>query len=67
MKKSNYLQLKEQLRCINEIEDAYAPALARGENPEIDGKTYKKAIFDQVGILIISLEEVLEDEESRLE
>jgi hypothetical protein len=37
MKKRNYLLLKEQLRCINEIEDTYAPALARGENPEIDG------------------------------
>ena len=67
MKKRNYLLLKEQLRCINEIEDTYAPALARGENPEIDGKTYKEAIIDQTGILITSLEEVHEDEGSHLE
>lgn len=66
MKKRNYLLLKEQLKCIKEIENAYAPALARGENPEIDGKTYKETIFDQTGILIISLEEVLEDEEDHL-
>ena len=66
MKKRNYLLLKEQLKCIKEIENAYAPALARGENPEIDGKTNKEAIFDQTGILIISLEEVLEDEEDHL-
>ena len=62
MKKRNYLLLKEQLKCIKEIEDAYAPALARGENPVIDGMTYKEAVFNQAGILIISLEEVLEDE-----
>ena len=66
MKKRNYQLLKEQLECIKEIEDAYAPALARGENPEIDGETYKEAILDQTGILIISLEEVLEDEEDHL-
>ena len=66
MKKRNYQLLKEQLKCIKEIENAYAPALARGENPEIDGKTYMEAIFDQTGILIISLEEVLEDEEDHL-
>jgi len=41
--------------------------MSRGDNPQIDGKTYQEAIFDQAGILIISLEEVLEDEEDSLE
>ena len=43
------------------------PAMSRGDNPQIDCKTYQEAIFDQAGILIISLEEVLEDEEDALE
>ena len=43
------------------------PAMSVGDNPQVDGKTYQEAIFDQAGILIISLEEVLEDEEDSLE
>ena len=43
------------------------PAMSGGDNPQVDGKTYQEAIFDQAGILIISLEEVLEDEEDYLE
>lgn len=43
------------------------PTMSIGDNPQVDGKTYQKAIFDQAGILIISLEEVLEDEEDALE
>ena len=67
MRKANYLKLKEQLGIIREIEELYVPAMSRGDNPQIDGKTYQEAIFDQAGILIISLEEVLEDEEDYLE
>lgn len=66
MKKRNYELLKQQLEIIKEIEDTYAPVLARGERPEIDGRTYGEAIFDQTGILVISLEEVLKDEEDHL-
>lgn len=66
MKKRNYELLKQQLEFIKEIEDTYAPALARGEKPEIDGKTYEEAVLDQAGILVISLEEVLKDEEDHL-
>ena len=66
MKKRNYELLKQQLESIKEIEDAYTPALAKGEDPEIDGRTYREAILDQAGILVISLEEVLEDEEDHL-
>ena len=66
MKKRNYELLKQQLEIIKEIEDIYAPALARGQKIEIDGKTYEEAIFDQASILVISLEEVLKDEEDHL-
>lgn len=66
MKKRNYELLKQQLELINEIEGIYAPAQARGEKPEIDGKTYEEAVLDQAGFLIISLEEVLKDEEDHL-
>jgi len=57
-----------QLRRLAQEEFALSYILdVRKKDPRIDGKTYQDAIFDQVGILIISLEEVLEDEEDSLE
>jgi len=57
-----------QLRRLAQEEFALSYILdVRKKDPRIGGKTYQDAIFDQVGILIISLEEVLEDEEDSLE
>lgn len=67
MKKSNYQVLKRQIEIINEIEDTYFPEMSKGEDPVIDDKTFREAIFDQAYILFIYLEEVLEDEEDYLE
>lgn len=67
MKKENYLLLKEQLEIIDEIENAYMPGLSRGEDPIIDDRNYMEAVFEQAGILVIMLEEVLKDEQDRLE
>ena len=66
MKKENYMKLKKQLEIIGQIEDAYTPSLAKGENPLIDGMDYKDAIFEQAGIIVTILEEVLHDEEDNL-
>ena len=67
MKKANYQLLKKQLEMIKEIEDTYAPAMSRGEDPVIDDKTFREAVLDQASILVACLEEVLEDEEDHLE
>ena len=67
MKKSNYQLLKQQLEFIKEIENLYYPAMSKGEDPVIDDKTFREAIFDQASVLLIDLEEVLEDEEDHLE
>ena len=66
MKTENYQKLKEQLRTIKEIEDAYIPILAKGEEPLIDGLDYREALFEQAGVLIAVLEDVLQDEEDHL-
>ena len=67
MKKRNYQVLKQQLGFIKEIENLYFPAMSKGEDPVIDDKTFREAIFDQASVLLIDLEEVLEDEEDHLE
>ena len=66
MKKRKYELLKQQLEFIKEIEDTYFPAMSKGEDPVIDDKTFREAIFDQAKVLFIYLEEVLEDEEDHL-
>lgn len=66
MKTENYQKLKEQLRIIEEIEGAYAPALAKGEEALIDGLDYREALLEQAGVLIAVLEDVLQDEEGHL-
>ena len=66
MRTENYQKLKEQLKIIEEIEKAYTPALAKGEEPLIDGLDYKEALFEQAGALIAVLEDVLHDEEDNL-
>ena len=66
MKKRNYQVLKQQLGFIKEIENLYFPAMSKGEDPVIDDKTFREAIFDQANVLFICLEEVLEDEEGHL-
>ena len=66
MKTENYQKLKEQLRTIKEIEDAYIPILAKGEEPLIDRLDYREALFEQAGVLIAVLEDVLQDEEDHL-
>ena len=66
MKKSNYQLIKQQLEIIKEIEELYFPAMSKGGDPVIDGKTFREAIFDQAKVLFIYLEEVLEDEEDHL-
>lgn len=67
MKKRNYQLLKQQLEFIKEIEDTYFLAISRGEDPVIDDRTFKEAIFDQASVLLIYLEDVLKDEEDHLE
>ena len=66
MRTENYQKLKEQLGIIEDIEDAYTPALAMGEEPLIDGLDYREALLEQVGVLITVLEDVLKDEEGHL-
>lgn len=66
MKTENYQKLKEQLRIIEEIEGAYTPALAKGEEALIDGLDYREALLEQAGVLIAVLEDVLQDEEGHL-
>ena len=63
MKTENYQKLKEQLRIIEEIEGAYTPALAKGDEALIDGLDYREALLEQAGVLIAVLEEVLQDED----
>ena len=66
MKTENYQKLKEQLRIIEEIEGAYTPALAKGDEALIDGLDYREALLEQAGVLIAVLEDVLQDEEGHL-
>lgn len=66
MKTENYQKLKEQLRIIEEIEEAHTPALAKGVEPLIDGPDYREALLEQAGVLVAVLEDVLQDEEDHL-
>lgn len=64
MKRENYEILREQLRLVHESEEQWDKAIDE-ESPKQD--EIKSCLFEQTGILIYHLEQVLDDEQSNLE